>query len=92
MSKVGACCDCGELSDGLMTCTYAHDGSTTELCPKCITNSGFCYGCGYYGAGSSDFWNNYCGNCHSEIDEDDDFDEPIENWGGYDDPELNPEL
>lgn len=70
-----ACDDCGKRTDGLMTCTYAHDGSTTKLCPTCIKDSGFCMGCGQYSSGqeSFDVFNDmpgYCIDCREEIKSD----------------------
>lgn len=76
------CDECGKRTDGLMTCTYSHDGSTTKLCPSCIENSGFCYRCGYYCAGMESFdfsgMPGYCSECREEIisemnDDDEDF-------------------
>lgn len=77
-----ACDECGERADGLMTCTYSHDGSTTKLCPDCMEDSGFCYGCGNYCSGmeSFDFSDipGYCSDCSDEIksqeEDDEDFD------------------
>lgn len=71
-----ACDDCGKRTDGLMTCTYAHDGSTTKLCPDCIKDSGFCLRCGNYCAGMSSFdfspLPGYCSDCRDELNDDDD--------------------
>ena len=65
------CNKCGIKSDGLMTCTYNHSDETIQLCPHCITDSGFCYGCGRYSAGieSFDFSDmpNYCAECQGEL-------------------------
>jgi hypothetical protein len=87
-----ACDDCGKRTDGLMTCTYAHDGSTTKLCPDCIKDSGFCLRCGNYCAGMSSFdfsdMPGYCSDCRREIKDDfddDDWDndpyDPFDDWG-----------
>ena len=76
-----ACDDCGKRTDGLMTCTYVHDGSETKICPDCIKDSGFGYACGYYCAGSNDFDGRYCGNCRHEFEQDDDEDD--ENYYEY---------
>lgn len=84
-----ACHDCGKRTDGLMTCTYAHDGSTTKLCPDCIKDSGFCLDCGSYCAGMSSFdfspMPGYCSDCRDEFDDDDDWDndlyDPQDDWG-----------
>lgn len=79
-----ACEDCGKRTDGLMTCTYAHDGSTTKLCPDCIKDSGFCLGCGNYCAGMSSFdfspLPGYCSDCRDEFDSEDDEDDD-DDWG-----------
>jgi hypothetical protein len=84
-----ACDDCGKRTDGLMICTYAHDGSTTKLCPDCIKDSGFCYGCGHYCSGMSDFdfspIPNYCSNCRDEISAIEDDGDDGGYWP-YDDP------
>jgi len=65
-----ACDDCGKRTDGLMTCEFA-DGTTTKLCPTCMKDSGFCYGCGQYCSGQSDFdfsdIPGYCSNCRDEL-------------------------
>lgn len=89
-----ACHDCGKRTDGLMLCTYAHDGSTTQLCPDCIKDSGFCLGCGNYSAGieSFDFSDmpGYCSDCRDEIKSmDDDYDDedyfdPCSDCDGHD--------
>lgn len=80
LSQHDACEDCGKRSDGLMTCTYAHDGSETKLCPDCIKDSGFCLRCGYYSSGNSSFdfsdMPGYCSDCREEIKaEFDDYDD-----------------
>jgi hypothetical protein len=66
-----ACEDCGKRTDGLMTCTYSHDGSTTKLCPDCMKDSGFCLMCGHYCSGQESFdfsdMPGYCSNCREEI-------------------------
>lgn len=94
-----ACDDCGKRTDGLMTCTYSHDGSQTKLCPDCIKDSGFCLRCGNYCAGMSSFdfsdMPGYCSDCRDEIiemEDDDDYDDwdhcdPYEdiNWDDEDD-------
>lgn len=85
-----------------MTCTYAHDGSTTKLCPDCIKDSGFCLRCGHYWAGNSSFdfspMPGYCSDCRDEIDAecDDHFDDDEDNWAKgfdhyYDDPDEEAE-
>lgn len=87
-----ACEDCGKRTDGLMTCTYAHDGSTTKLCPDCIKGSGFCLRCGNYCSGMSSFdfsdMPAYCSDCRDEINDEcaDEFDDDADNWAkGFDD-------
>jgi hypothetical protein len=83
-----ACDECGKRTDGLMTCTYSHDGSETKLCPDCIEGSGFCLRCGYYSAGMSSFdfsdMPGYCSECRDEIkaeeDDDPDFDAIYNPW------------
>lgn len=80
--KHDACDDCGKRTDGLMTCTYSHDGSTTKLCPDCIEDSGFCLGCGNYCSGMESFdfsdMPGYCRGCREEIiaesEDDDEYD------------------
>ena len=75
------CDECGKRTDGLMTCTYSHDESTTKLCPDCIKDSGFCLRCGYYSAGQESFdfsdMEGYCADCADEIkhefEDDEDF-------------------
>jgi hypothetical protein len=83
-----ACDQCGKRTDGLMTCHYVHDDSTTKLCPDCIEGSGFCKGCGYYSAGlqSFDFSDipGYCSDCRTQIQDDyDDIDLDAEDPNHY---------
>lgn len=84
LSQHDACDSCGKRTDGLMTCEYPSDGSTTKLCPDCMENSGFCLRCGNYSAGieSFDFSDmpGYCSYCRDEIKSD---------LGEYDDDEYD---
>lgn len=82
LNQHDACDDCGKRTDGLMTCTYSHDDSTTKLCPDCIEDSGFCKRCGNYCSGMESFdfsdMPGYCSDCREEIknefeDDDEDF-------------------
>lgn len=82
-----ACDDCGKRTDGLMTCYFAHDDSTTKLCPDCIKDSGFCLRCGHYCAGMQSFdfsdMPGYCSDCRDEIQsefEDDEEENYDPNW------------
>jgi hypothetical protein len=87
-----ACDDCGKRTDGLMTCTYSHDGSETKLCPDCIKDSGFCLRCGNYCAGMSSFdfsdMPGYCSDCRDEIKADFDDDEDDDGWQPCDNCDL----
>lgn len=79
-----ACDDCGKRTDGLMTCTYSHDGSTTKLCPDCIKDSGFCLRCGNFCAGMESFdfsdMPGYCSDCRREINDEFGEDEEEDDW------------
>ncbi|KXK53808.1 MAG: hypothetical protein UZ05_CHB002001011 [Chlorobi bacterium OLB5] len=79
-----ACDECGNKTDGLMTCHFV-DGETTKLCPDCIIDSGFCLGCGEYCSGISSFdfsdIPGYCDNCRDEIKSN--FDEDENNKESY---------
>lgn len=91
-----ACDECGKRTDGLMTCTYSHDGSTTKLCPDCIKNSGFCLGCGHYWSGNEAFdfspVPGYCTNCRDEIESDfEDEDDWHSEWGDEWDDDFDQE-
>jgi hypothetical protein len=90
MNQHDACDGCGKRTDGLMTCTYSHDDSTTKLCPDCIKDSGFCLGCGHYCSGMESFdvftdIPGYCLDCRHEIKSDageDDDEDDYFNWDG----------
>lgn len=88
--KHDACDDCGKRTDGLMTCTYPHDGSITKLCPDCMEDSGFCLRCGNYSSGLESFdvftdMPGYCIECRAEIKSEFD-DKEDDDWdNGYDD-------
>lgn len=72
-NQYDACAECGKRTDGLMICTYSHDESTIKLCPDCMTDSGFCLGCGFFSSGMKSFdfssIEGYCSGCVDEIND-----------------------
>lgn len=81
------CDECGKFCEGVITCEYPSDGSTTDLCPQCLKDDGsFCLACGQFCAGitSFDFHHpGYCDTCWDEIESTTHWDKE-EEWDGYD--------
>ncbi|MDF2189301.1 hypothetical protein [Paraflavitalea sp. CAU 1676] len=83
LNKPGTCDNCGKRSEGLMTCTY-FDDSTTTLCPDCLKEDGsFCLSCGLYCSGTANFdfvHPGYCDDCWDEIEQADNWDEDTDPY------------
>ncbi len=74
-----ACHACGKRTDGLMVC-YFDDGYSTQLCPDCMVDSGFCFMCGnWMDKNESIIMPGYCAECQNEIENNsEDYDYPDE--------------
>lgn len=90
-NRIKKCDECGKESEGVITCEFPSDGSTTDLCPTCLKEDGsFCLSCGQFCSGltSFDFHHpGYCDTCWAEIEEMDDWNED-EEYDPHDEEEF----
>lgn len=69
MSKTEACARCGKMN--VLTQTELEGVPGQKLCYECCGEEGFCYGCGNFSAGTTEFdlseMGYYCENCQDQI-------------------------